>query len=345
MTTQPSPIQGRGTSHNPPTRYKELHVELDERPQPRTHVRQERARSILAHNKSPDIPFTYSLNPYRGCEHGCVYCYARPTHEYLGLSPGLDFETRLIAKVNAAELLREALCDPRWTPTPITFSGVTDPYQPIERELRLTRACLEVLAELRHPASIITKSHLVTRDLDRLTELASHRAITVLVSLTTLDGALHQKLEPRASHPRRRLHTIQALAEAGIPVGVMTAPIIPGLNDTEVPRLLKAAAGAGASFAGYTLLRLPGPVAPLFDAWLAQHLPDRRERVLSRIRDMRGGDLNTPGFGARMRGQGDGAQVLRGLFHQSCRRVGLSTRGPNLSTRAFRRPGEQLTLF
>ncbi|MEO1266782.1 MAG: PA0069 family radical SAM protein [Myxococcota bacterium] len=341
-------MHGRGISGNPAGRYAQLYVEQEPSEHdtvPATRVRREHARTILAHNKSPDIPFTYSLNPYRGCEHGCVYCYARPTHAYLGLSPGLDFETRLIAKVNAAELLRETLVDPRWIPTPITFSGVTDPYQPIEREMELTRACLEVLAEMHHPVSIITKSHLVTRDIDLLTELASAQAVAVMMSLTTLNGRLHQAMEPRASHPRRRLHTIQTLAEAGIPVGVMTAPLIPGLNDVEMPKILRMAADAGASFAGYTLLRLPGAVADLFADWLAEHLPERREHILTRVREMRGGELNSPDFGARMRGQGDGARVLSHLFRQSCRRARLNTQGPRLSSKAFRRPGEQLSLF
>ena len=292
---QGNSIKGRGASHNPPNRFDRHHFEADpgQSTLPERRVATESARSIVSHNDSPDIPFSSSLNPYRGCEHGCVYCYARPTHEFLGLSAGLDFESRLTAKTNAAELLRKKLSAPTWVPETIFFSGITDCYQPIERDLSLTRSCLEVLVEFRNPVFIITKSALVTRDIDLLEKLAAFDAAAVMISITTLQSRLHQKMEPRASHPERRLQTIATLSKAGIPVGVMAAPMVPGLNDSELPAILEAAKSAGASFASYTVLRLPGPLVDIFDRWLQQHYPDRRKRVLTLVRGMRAGRLNT----------------------------------------------------
>ncbi|ABG06045.1 Radical SAM [Rubrobacter xylanophilus DSM 9941] len=345
-------IVGRGAAGNPKNRFERLSVEPEPPEEPGEELRPEtvylrdRSRSIIARNGSPDIGFDASINPYRGCEHGCAYCYARPTHEYLGLSAGLDFETKVLVKEEAPELLRRELSSPRWRPRPLSMSGVTDPYQPVERRLRLTRRCLEVLAEFRNPVAVVTKNHLVTRDADLLAELARHGAAAVAVSLTTLDDGLRRVMEPRTSRPARRLAAIERLAEAGVPVGVMAAPVIPGLNDHELPRLLSAAAGAGAGFAACVPVRLPGAVAPLFEDWLSRHLPDRKEKVLNRIRSMRGGALNDPRFGSRMRGEGFYADHIARLFEISCRRAGIEPGCfPRLSTAAFRRAEGQQTLF
>jgi DNA repair photolyase len=304
------------------------------------------SRSIIARNDSPDIGFDVSINPYRGCSHGCSYCFARPTHEYLGLSAGLDFESKILAKEDAPGLLRRELSSPHWEPKVLSMSGVTDPYQPVEKKLRITRGCLEVLAEFRNPVAVVTKNHLVTRDLDLLSELARHEAAAVAVSLTTLDDDLRRVMEPRTSRPVRRLAAVEKLAAAGIPVGVMTAPVIPGLNDHELPDLLTAAAGSGASFAAYVPVRLPGVARPIFEDWLERHFPDRKEKVLNHIRSMRGGRLNDPEFGSRMRGEGVFAEHIAQLFDVSCRRAGIERgRFPRLSTAAFRSPGEHPTLF
>lgn len=341
-----APIRGRGARDDPPNRFERLHVEPDldadpelGAPDPRTQYLRDASRSVLAHNDSPDVPFEWSLNPYRGCEHGCVYCYARPGHEYLGLSLGLDFETRILVKENAPELLQRALTAPRWRPQVIAMSGVTDCYQPVERRLRITRRCLEVLAEFRNPVGIVTKSGMVTRDADVLTELARSDAAAVTLSVTSLDPELARRMEPRAAQPRARLAAIEALAAAGIPVGVNVAPVIPGLNDHEIPAILRAAAGAGASWAAYLLLRLPFGVKELFARWLADHFPERREKVLGRIREVRGGRLNDPTFGARMRGSGLFADQIADLFQLARRRAGLARGGPELSTAGFRLPG------
>ncbi len=336
----------RGTAENPPNRFERLHYAPDpdapdpEGPAPTTQFYRDTSRSIIARNDSPDVGFSASINPYRGCEHGCVYCYARPTHEYLGFSAGVDFESKIMVKEDAPELLRRALASPKWQPEPIGISGVTDPYQPIERRLKITRGCLEVLAEFRNPVAIVTKNHLVTRDADLLGALARHDAAAVFVSLTTLDSELRQRMEPRTSPPQARLAAIRELTAAGVPVGVLTAPVIPGLNDHEIPALLAAAAEAGARCAGYVMLRLPFAVAELFEQWLDRHYPERREKVLGRIRTTRGGRLNDPRFGARMRGEGPFADVIRRLFRMACRKTGLSNDGPPLSTAAFRRPGD-----
>jgi DNA repair photolyase len=337
-------IVGRGDAGKPDNRFERIEVEPDEtegdEPRPETVYLRDHSRSIIARNDSPDIGFDASINPYRGCSHGCIYCFARPTHEYLGLSAGLDFESRILVKQDAPELLRKELLSSRWNPQVLSMSGVTDPYQPVERRLRITRRCLEVLAEFRNPVVIVTKNHLVTRDVDLLSELARHDAAAVAVSLTTLDDDLRRIMEPRTSRPARRLAAVERLAASGIPVGVMTAPVIPGLNDHELPALLSVAAEAGASFAAYVPVRLPYAVAPLFEDWLARHFPERKDKVLNRIRAMRGGELNDANFGSRMRGEGLFAQHIAQLFSISCRRAGMGEgRFPKLSTAAFRGGG------
>ncbi|ETW92804.1 MAG: radical SAM protein [Candidatus Entotheonella factor] len=346
------PRRGRGTPDNPKNRFTALEYIRDEdagdeesSPQA-TEVFYDTTRSIIARNTSPDIGFDASVNPYRGCEHGCIYCYARPTHEYLGFSAGLDFETKLLAKMAAPALLRKELASPKWVPQVIAMSGVTDCYQPVERHLKLTRGCLEVLAEFRNPVCIITKNQLVTRDIDILNELARYEAVSVMLSITTLDDKLRRVLEPRASHPEHRLKAVKMLRDAGIPVGVMVAPIIAGLNDAEIPALVKAAVEAGAQRAGYTHLRLPYGVAPLFEQWLEAHVPTKKDKVLNRVRAMRGGQLNEREFGKRMRGEGVFAEQVASLFKLACRQAGLANTSPALSTDAFRRPsGPQLSLF
>ncbi len=350
-----APIRGRGARDDPPNRFERLHLEPEPdgdadpeatTPDPRTQYLRDTARSILAHNQSPDVPFGTSLNPYRGCEHGCVYCYARPGHEYLGLSLGLDFETRIFVKENAAVLLEAELASPRWQPHVIAMSGVTDCYQPIERRLGITRRCLEVLARFRNPVGLITKSRLVVRDADLLAELASHDAAAVTLSITTLDGDLARRMEPRAAQPGARLAAIEALARAGVPVGVNVAPVIPGLNDHEIPAILEAAANAGAGWAAYVLLRLPFGVKQLFTTWLADHFPDRAGKVLSHIREVRGGLLNDPRFASRMRGSGPWADQIADLFQLARRRAKLAPSHPPLSTSAFHpHTPHQLSLF
>jgi DNA repair photolyase len=357
MPPPSSSIRGRGASWSPANRFEKLHVDIsdvdvvdvdvtqEERQQPVTQYFRDGSRSIITRNNSPDVGFETSVNPYRGCEHGCIYCYARPTHEYLGFSAGLDFESKIVVKMNAAELLRAELESPRWKPQTLVMSGVTDPYQPIERKLRITRGCLEVLAQFRNPVAIITKNRLVTRDVDLLRELASYKAVAVNISVTSLDPNLQRVLEPRTSPPTARLETIEQLRATGIPVGVMVAPIIPGLTDHEVPKILEACAGAGAQFAGYTIVRLPWAVAPLFEHWLDEHFPDRKEKVLGRIRHLRGNDrLNNSQWHTRMTGEGVFAEQIASLFEVGCRRVAIGPR-PKLSTAAFRRTIEQLTLL
>jgi DNA repair photolyase len=345
-------IRGRGAADNPPNRFvgtrheRDPEAGEDEASAPATQFITDAARTILTTNRSPDVGFEASINPYRGCEHGCAYCYARPTHEYLGFSAGLDFETKILVKEDAPRLLRRELSAPRWMPKPVALSGVTDCYQPAERRLRLTRRCLEVLAEFRNPVVVITKNRLVTRDLDLLGELARHEAAAVYLSITTLDAGLARALEPRTSPPALRLEAIEALTGAGVPAGVLVAPVIPGLTDHELPAIIAAAASAGAQYAGHTPLRLPLGVAELFERWLERHVPARKQRVLGRIRALRGGRLNDARFGSRMQGQGSFADLIAGLYATACRRAGLEGRGPHLSTAAFRRPtGGQLLLF
>jgi DNA repair photolyase len=352
MQVDQGPIHGRGAANNPPNRFEAIRYEPDpdevgpDQPAPTTQFLKDNSRSIIAYNDSPDVGFSASINPYRGCEHGCAYCYARPTHEYLGFSAGLDFESKILVKSDAPELLRRELAAPSWQPQLLAISGVTDAYQPIERRLQLTRRCLEVLADFRNPVAIITKSHLVTRDVDLLLELAQHDAAAVYLSVTSLDGNFSRALEPRAAQPSGRLAAIETLAGAGVPVGVLVAPVIPGLNDHEMPAILEAAFRAGARFAGYVTLRLPFAVAPLFERWLAQHAPDKKDKVLGRIRELRGGKLNDPRFGSRMSGEGPLAQAIGDLFKLACRQAGMNERGPQLSTAAFRRPhGRQMLLF
>lgn len=346
----PSP-RGRGAAVNPPNRFEAISLERDadwdpeQDPAPRTRFLRDLSQTVISYNNSPDIPFTASLNPYRGCEHGCAYCYARPFHEYLGFSAGLDFETKIMVKENAPELLRRELSSPKWKPQMLALSGVTDCYQPIERRLQLTRRCLAVLAEFRNPVGIVTKNHLVTRDLDLLRELAAHHAVAVNLSINSLDGELARHLEPRASAPKHRLAAVEALAKAGIPVGILVAPVIPALNDHEIPSVLNAARRAGAQWAGTLVLRLPLAVAPLFEQWLEQHAPQKKAKVLGRIRDMRGGKLNDPRFGSRMRGEGIFAGQISQMFHVARRRAGIPENEPELSIAAFRRPeGAQLAL-
>ncbi len=308
---------------------------------PGTEVTLEQARSILSANDSPDIGFDLSINPYRGCEHGCIYCYARPTHSYLNLSPGLDFETRIVAKVNAAQRLREAFMAQGYVPRQINIGSVTDAYQPAERRLGITRSVIEVLSEARHPFSIITKSSLVERDLDLIAPLAAQRLAAVGVSVTTLDARLARTLEPRAASPARRLRTIETLAHAGVPVAVSMSPVIPFLNEPELERVLQAARDAGASRAFSIVLRLPWEVSPLFQRWLQQHVPERAERIMARVREMRGGKDNDPHFGTRMTGQGTWAQLLRQRFAKACARLGLNSEPVDLDVSRFRPPGMQ----
>lgn len=292
----------------------------------RTQVFEERAKSILTRNQSPDIPFSVSLNPYRGCEHGCIYCFARPTHSYLGLSPGLDFESRIYAKVNAAELLEREISRKRYVPEPIALGVNTDAYQPVERDLRITRSVIQVMHDRGLPFAAITKSSLIERDLDLLAPMAERGQVMAAVTITTLDADLARTLEPRAATPARRLRTIRALSEAGVPVGVSIAPMIPFVTEPDMERVLEACAEAGATHASYIILRLPWEVAPLFKNWLAAHFPDRAERVMNRVRDMRGGKDYDSDFSKRMKGEGIWADLLRQRFRQAVKRLGLNER-------------------
>ncbi|MDO9518912.1 MAG: PA0069 family radical SAM protein [Pseudohongiella sp.] len=308
---------------------------------PDTHITEEIARSILTRNQSPDLPFSVSLNPYRGCEHGCIYCFARPTHSYLELSPGLDFETRLFAKINAAGLLRCELASPSWVPEPIAVGVNTDAYQPCERRLGITRQILEIMHECNQPLGLITKSSLIERDIDLLADMARKHLVSTSITITTLDHDISRTLEPRAASPSRRLKTVQRLAEAGIPVSVNVAPVIPFVTDHDLEHILQAAADAGASSAGYIVLRLPWEVSPLFQQWLAAHFPDRAQRVMGRIRDMRGGKDYQADFGKRMRGEGIWADLLRQRFKTAMRKTGLDQRQHDfgqLDCSFFRRP-------
>lgn len=303
------------------------------------------SRSIISQNASPDVPFEVSLNPYRGCEHGCSYCYARPTHEYLGFGAGLDFETKVLVKHDAAKLLRQTLREKSWKPRPIAFSGVTDCYQPAERRFRLTRACLEVLLAARHPVTIISKNALILRDLDLLCELAQRSLVHAAISVTTLDADLARKMEPRTSAPAARLGAIRRLSEAGVPVSVMNAPIIPGLNDHEIPAVLAAAREAGAHAAGYVLLRLPLSVAPVFTEWLRRELPDKADRVLALVRETRAGGTSDSRFRVRMRGEGAYADQIATNFKVFRTKLGFHERLPELDCSQFRRPDGQGRLF
>src|SRR5438309_1362733 len=351
-----APIQGRGASWSPANRFEKLHVDVNEldlvdadpegegRPRRQTEFFRDGTKTIISRNNSPDVGFETSVNPYRGCEHGCIYCYARPTHEYLGLSAGLDFESKIMVKTNAPDLLAEELQSARWDPQTLVMSGVTDPYQPVERKLQITRRCLEVLAKFRNPVAIITKNRLVTRDIDLLCELAKYNAVAVNLSVTSLDPDLQRILEPRTSSPQARLDAIGQLRSAGIPTGVMVAPVIPALTDHEIPKILDACAKAGAQFAGYTIVRLPWAVAPLFEHWLEEHFPDRKEKVLGRIRHLRGNRLeNFHGYTALI-GEGILSEQIASLFKVGCRHAGIGER-PNLSCESFQTSTTQLRLF
>jgi DNA repair photolyase len=351
-----TPLKGRGTATRLAHRFESTQREsdLDNTPRPPandgsdqdqdeftiegvpvTSVVHEQARSILSRNDSPDIPFMWSINPYRGCEHGCIYCYARPTHSYLNLSPGLDFETRLVAKVNAAELLRKELSRASHEPSPVNIGSATDAYQPIERELRITRGVLEVLTECQHPFTIVTKSSGVERDIDLLAMAAQRRQTAVFISITSLDASLSRRLEPRAAAPHRRLQTVRRLSEAGVPVGVNVAPIIPFLNEPEIERIVAAAAEAGARSVHYTIVRLPWEVNPLFQEWLGHHVPERAGRIMARIRDLRGGADYRAEFGTRMKGQGIWADLIRQRVNAARQRAGVTGLGPVLDGGAF----------
>ncbi|MFM1990588.1 MAG: hypothetical protein RJA99_3545 [Pseudomonadota bacterium] len=336
--------KGRGAVSSPAGRFEaDLRERVDDGwpadddapPEPVTNVVPDAARSIVSRNRSPDIGFDQSINPYRSCEHGCVYCYARPGHAYLGLSPGLDFETKLFAKLQAPALLHAELAARGYRPDPIAVGAVTDAWQPVERRLRLTRGCLEVLARARHPLSLVTKSAGVERDLDLLAPMAADGLVHAMVTVTTLDPALSRTLEPRAPAPWRRLETIRRIAAAGVPVGVSLAPVIPFVNEPEIEAILEAARDAGASFANYVVLRLPNELVPVFHDWLGEHLPERRARVVARLREMRGGRDNDPRFGWRMKGQGPWADMIRMRFRARARRLGLDAQRPSLRTDLF----------
>jgi len=351
MTSLP-PVRGRGAAVNPKNRFETIErvpeppQDSDDISSPQTQFFVDSSKSIIAYNDSPDVGFDTSVNPYRGCEHGCVYCYARPSHEYLGFSSGLDFETKIMVKEDAPELLRKQLSSRAWKPQLIALSGNTDCYQPAEKKRQLTRRCLEVLLDFRNPVVIITKNHLVTRDIDILSELARYDCVGVTLSLTTLDHRLSSLLEPRASRPARRLAAIKALAEGGVPVGYLQAPMIPGLTDSEAPAIALAAAKAGATFSGYVALRLPFAVKALFEQWLNQHYPDKKQKILNRVREIRGGKLNDPNFKTRMRGEGIYAEQMAKLFQLARKKSGITERWPKLTTEHFRRPAkDQLSLF
>jgi len=346
--------RGRGAVGNPDSRFLEHRRDpfddgwpQDEAPRLVTELSLDTNRTIISRNQSPDIPFDRSINPYRGCEHGCIYCYARPTHAWLGLSPGLDFESRLFYKPDAAKLLEQALAKPGYEPNVLVLGANTDPYQPVERRLGITRAILEVLRETRHPVVITTKSAGVLRDLDLLAEMARQRLAAVQVSITTPDPGLARRLEPRAASPRRRLEAIRSLADAGVPVGILVSPLIPGLTDSDLERVLEAAAQAGASRAGCLLIRLPLELKDLFGAWLETHYPERAGKVLSLIRQCRGGELNDSEFGRRFTGTGPVASLLRRRFNLAAARLGLvcGELGWDLDPSLFRPPpGGQLSL-
>jgi DNA repair photolyase len=356
FTSLPQLERGRGAKTNPAPRFDQRSAEfvddgwetLAELPRLRTEVFTETPKSIIARNQSPDISFDRSINPYRGCEHGCVYCYARPSHAYMGLSPGLDFESKLFIKPNAAALLREELTATNYEARTIALGANTDPYQPIERDYRITRAVIEVLAEFNHPFGIVTKSSTVLRDLDLLKPMAEKGLVKVAISLTTLDGKLARAMEPRASTPTKRLSALEILSKAGIPTVVMMGPIIPGLNDAEIENILKAARNAGVREAGYTMLRLPHEVKDIFKDWLEKEYPDKAQRVMALIKSTRGGQENDPNFGTRMTGTGPYAWTIGRRFQLACQRLGLNENRVKLRTDLFNRPlqkGEQMVMF
>ena len=346
--------KGRGASFNTPNRFEKTHLEPidievpynEDEPQIKTSFFKDTSKSILAKNDSPDLQFAYSINPYRGCEHGCIYCYARPSHEYLGFSAGLDFETKIMVKFDAPKLLEEAFQKKTWEPQLIVFSGNTDCYQPVERKLQLTRQCLEVFLKHRNPVGLITKNALILRDIDIFQEMAKLNLVHITISLTSLDPELIRKMEPRTSTPAERLRAIEELASNGIPVGVNAAPIIPGLTDEEVPAILKEAAARGATSAGYVLVRLPGAVKELFVEWVKRELPDRAGKILNRIREARNGELTDARFGSRMKGEGEIADSIISLFRLYARKYKLDRLWTPLSIHHFRRGSTgQLEIF
>ncbi|TAK50590.1 MAG: PA0069 family radical SAM protein [Bacteroidetes bacterium] len=351
MTT--NTIKGRGSSYNTPNRFEKLHLEPleiewednDEKKLP-TQFFKDTTKTILAKNDSPDIPFTYGINPYRGCEHGCIYCYARPSHEYLGFSAGLDFETKIMVKEDAPVLLEKEFQKKSWQPQMISLSSNVDCYQPIERKLQITRRLLQVFLKYRNPVGVITKNHLITRDVDILQELASLNLVHTIISITSLNDELIRSMEPRTSPPAKRLEAIQLLAEHNIPVGVNVAPIIPGLNDEEIPAILKEASVRGATSAGWILVRLPWAVKPLFLDWLQRTMPDRAAKIINRIKDTRDGELSDPNFGSRMRGEGEIAHTIRQLFKVNCEKYGFNKKTFYVSTEHFvREQHGQLNMF
>ncbi|WP_069130140.1 PA0069 family radical SAM protein [Rhodohalobacter halophilus] len=346
------PIKGRGSAQNPKNRFLKTNLEYEidsetgQLKKPKTQLLKDHTSDIISRNQSPDIPFDVGLNPYRGCEHGCVYCYARPTHEFLGMSAGLDFESKIVVKYNAPELLKKALADHNWKPQTLVMSGVTDPYQPIEKDLEITRRCVKILADCHHPLGIITKNYLVTRDIDHLKELAEIGAVGVTISLTSLRPEITNVMEPRTSRPARRLKAIEELTKAGIPVNVNIAPIIPGLTDDEIVPMMETAANAGASSMAYTIVRLPYGVKDIFSKWLEDHFPDRKDKVLNRIRSLKSGELNRSGFGERFRSEGPYGEQIRQLVNIHRNRLGLTGGGVHLNGAEFRRPSMgQLNLF
>lgn len=352
------PQKGRGATLNPDSRFAtHTHEAIDdgwnfeEEPLPKlkTTVFEEICKSVITYNESPDLPFDRSINPYRGCEHGCSYCYARPSHAYLGLSPGLDFETKLIVKTNLHEQLKKELSARNYRCQPISLGANTDPYQPIEKNYRLTRGILEILLECQHPVTIVTKASLVERDIDLLSQMAEHSLVQVLLSIPSLDKDITRRMEPRAASPVRRLQTIQTLSEAGIPTGVMVAPIIPQLTDAEIENILKQSASRGACSAAYVMLRLPREVSDIFTEWLQCHYPLKASHVLNTVRDMREGEINDSHFGSRMTGKGAYASMIAQRFQLSCKKVGLSRNHQRLDTDFFHPPAKdgqyQLSLF
>ena len=347
----PPPIHGRGTSANPANRFDRIEVEYDpnefdpDAPAPKTEFFWDDSKSILATNKSPDIPFNFSINPYRGCEHSCIYCFARPFHEFLGYSSGLDFETKIHVKRNGPELLRREFMKKSWEPQVVSISGVTDPYQPVEARLKVTRGLLEVFAEFRNPVGLITKNALVTRDIDLLSGLARHGAASVAVSITTLDESIARIMEPRTSTIAKRFEAVKRLTDAGVNVAVMLAPIIPGLTDNDIPGLVERAAANGAKRVALLPVRLPREVAPMFETWLSDHFPGHKDKVLNRIREMRGGELNDARYGKRMKGEGKRAEHLHGLFSLAVHKHGMNVERFEYNAGAFRRPGATKKLF
>ena len=351
-------ISGRSSGFNPQNRFEEI-VLVPTEDESRFFPGEDQAerkvetkffvdtsKAALAKNDSPDIGFTYSINPYRGCEHGCIYCYARPSHEYLGFSSGLDFETKIMVKEDAPKLLREAFLKKNWEPQVVAMSGNTDCYQPIERKLKITRRCLEVFLEFRNPVGIVTKNFLITRDMDLLTQLANLNLVSVAISITSLNQELTRKMEPRTSSPAKKLEAMELLAKHAIPVGVLVAPVIPGLTDEEIPSILREVSSRGATFAGLQMIRLPFAVKDLFVDWIKREFPDRENRIIGRIKDVRKGRMNSSEFKERMRGTGETARAIHQLFYTTCRKYHLGNGKFNLATDKFRKPtGMQMEIF